>query len=258
MNIVVSSSAYLAFNIVNMIHLPRELGIEVLIENANDYVWKHALKELITDRPSDFTMHGPFLYMNLASKECEFDQVLENYKWAFDYYNQFSAKHCVLHPHGFMSDTQGETNESLKERSLDRIQKLADFASNSGVNLLVENMCYPYIIFDQQAYVEMFNRISNINSIIDIGHALIKSWDIPKLLADLGPRINAFHVDDNYGANQKDIHLKLGDGLFNSPEFFEAYNKYCPNTRLVLEYLGVTTEEIITSAQQVKKLAIMY
>ena len=28
----------------NMVNLPRELGIEVLIENANDFVWRHALK----------------------------------------------------------------------------------------------------------------------------------------------------------------------------------------------------------------------
>lgn len=253
-SIVISSSAFLAFNIVNMVKLPRELGIEVLIENANDYVWRHALQELVVDRPSEFTIHGPFLYMNLASIDCEFDQVIENYKWTFNYYNKYGAKHVVLHPHGFISNPQEETNEARKTRCLERINKLAELASQFGVNLLVENMCYPYIVFDQEAYVDIFNQIPSVNSLIDVGHCLIKSWDIPKLLKDLGSRINAFHIDDNYGPNQKDIHLKLGAGVLDYQEFFDAYNLYCPNSRLVLEYLGVSVEEIVNSANLVKTL----
>ncbi len=253
-NILVSSSAYLAFNIVNMVNLPRDLGVEVLIENANDYVWRHALNELILDRPSQFSIHGPFLYMNLASPACEMDQVIENYKWTFDYYHRYNARHVVLHPHGQILNPASEDANVRKERCMENISILAELATQQEVNLLVENLPYDYVIFDQEDFIDLFQRINNINAIIDVGHCLIKSWDIPEVLKALGSRIDAFHIDDNYGPNQADLHLKMGDGVLDYHQFLSAYKQYCPNARLVLEYLNVTTEEIVESANQVRKI----
>ena len=254
MNFVVSTSAYLAFNLVNMKNLPRELGVEALIENANDYVWRHALDELVVDRPSQFTIHGPFLYMDLSAKGCEFDQVLENYRWTFDYYNRYGARHCVLHPHGFIADPDEEPREGRRSRCLERINRLAELAVEHRVNLLVENMCYPYLLFDQAEYVDIFRQIPSVNSLIDVGHSLITQWDVPKLLESLGDRIDAFHIDDNMGPGTPDIHFKLGDGVLDYRELFTAYNQFCPNARLVLEYLGVSTEEIAASAAWIEEI----
>ena len=75
-DIVVSTSAYLAFNIVDMAKLDRNLGVEALIENANDHCWRRAFEVLLKDRPSQFTIHGPFLYMDLSHKDCKFDEVI--------------------------------------------------------------------------------------------------------------------------------------------------------------------------------------
>ncbi len=95
-DIVVSTSAYLAFNIVNMQGLDRNLGVEALIENANDHCWRRAFEVLLNDRPSQFTIHGPFLFMDLSSKECKFDEVIENYKWTFDWYNKYDATRHIM------------------------------------------------------------------------------------------------------------------------------------------------------------------
>ena len=252
-NIVVSTSAYLAFNIVDMVKLPRHLGIEALIENANDHVWEQAFKELLTDRPSQFTIHGPFLYMNLADKDCDFARIYENYKWTFDFYNRYDGKHVVLHPHGLIENPD-ETTESYQARALDRIARLGDLAQRHDVNLLVENMCYDYCIFEQDDYVDLFKQIPHVNSLVDVGHSLIRNWDVPKLLKDLGPRIDAQDIDDNDGPGHPDIHYKLGDGVLDYKEFFTAYNKYTPDARLVLEYLNVSTEEIVKSAEWICEL----
>jgi len=255
MNIVVSTAAYLAFNIVDMAKLPRDLGVEALIENANDFVWRRAFEILLNDRPSQFTIHGPFLYMNLAAKDCPFDEVIENYKWTFEYYNKYGAKHVVLHPHGNFGSDYSEDDKSRQSRCLERVNTLAELAHQNHVNLLVENLPYAHHLFDQEEYVDIFRQIPTVNSLIDVGHSLIKGWDVPKLLHDLGPRIDAFHIDDNNGPGTPDSHFKAGDGIWNYKEFFTAYNKYCPNARLVLEYLGVPTDEIVKSAAWVREYA---
>lgn len=237
-----------------MVNLPRELGIEVLIENANDFVWRHALKELLIDRPSQFSIHGPFLYMNLASPNCEMDQVVENYKWTFDYYNTYGARHVVLHPHGQILEPQKEDAETRKARCLENINTIAELALKENVNLLVENLPYAYTVFGQEDYFDLFKQIPSVGSIIDVGHCLIKGWDIPTVLEILGSKIDAFHINDNYGLNQADVHMKVGDGVFDYKEFIKAYKKFCPDARLVLEYLNVTTEEIVENANMISNL----
>jgi sugar phosphate isomerase/epimerase len=252
-DIVVSTSAYLAFNIVAMQDLDRNLGVEALIENANDHVWRRAFEVLLKDRPSQFTIHGPFLFMDLSHKDCKFDEVIENYKWTFDYAKKYDAKHVVLHPHGYIDNFRDETRESRKGRCIERVSRLAELGHEFGANLLVENLCYPEILFEQEEYVALFQQIPYIKSLIDVGHSLIKKWDVPKLLQDLGDTIDAFHIDDNDGVT--DQHVRLGDGVLDYKEFFDAYKKYCGRARLVLEYLGVPTAGIEASAEWIRGLA---
>lgn len=252
-DIVVSTSAYLAFNIVGMQDLDRNLGVEALIENANDHVWRRAFEVLLNNRPSQFTIHGPFLFMDLSHKDCKFDEVIENYKWTFDYSNRYNAKHVVLHPQGYIDNFRDEARESRQGRCLERVNRLAELADEFGANLLVENLCYPEILFEQEEYVNLFRQIPNVKALIDVGHSLIKKWDVPKLLCDLGDKIDAFHIDDNDGVI--DQHVKLGDGILDYNEFFDAYKKYCKGARLVIEYLGVPTSEIEKSAEWIRGLA---
>ena len=249
-DIVVSTSAYLAFNIVGMQDLRRDLGVEALIENANDHCWRRAFEVLLNDRPSQFTIHGPFLFMDLSSKECKFDEVIENYKWTFEYYNKYNAQHCVLHPHGFIKDYESQSREDRRALCIERIHRLAELAEEYHANLLVENMCYPKILFDQEEYVALFDEIPNVQSLIDVGHALIKKWDFHRLMKDMGHKIDAFHIDDNDGIT--DLHVKLGDGILDSEVFFDAYNRYCKGKRLVIEYLNVPTAEIEESADWIR------
>ena len=117
----------------------------------------------------------------------------------------------------------------------------------------MENLCYPEILFDQEEYVALFQEIPNIKSLIDIGHAWIKKWDFERLFRDMGEKIDAFHIDDNDGIS--DLHVKMGEGNLDQDAFYSAYQKYCPGTRLVIEYLGVPTKEIEESAAQIRKRA---
>ena len=252
-DIVVSTSAYLAFNIVNMQGLDRNLGVEALIENANDHCWRRAFEVLLNDRPSQFTIHGPFLFMDLSSKECKFDEVIENYKWTFDWYNKYDAKHVVLHPQGYIDNFCDDSRESRQARSIERVGILGDLAQEFNANLLVENLPYPEVLLDQDEYVDLFRQIPTVKSLVDVGPSLIQGWDVPKLLKDLGHTIDAFHIDDNDGIT--DHHWKVGDGVWDYKEFFDAYKKYCQGSRLVVEYLDVSTKEIEKSAEWIRSLA---
>ena len=239
--------------IVNMQGLDRNLGVEALIENANDHCWRRAFEVLLNDRPSQFTIHGPFLFMDLSSKECKFDEVIENYKWTFDWYNKYDAKHVVLHPQGYIDNFRDESRESRQARSIERVGILGDLAQEFNANLLVENLPYPEVLLNQDEYVDLFRQIPTVKSLVDVGHSLIKGWNVPKLLKDLGHTIDAFHIDDNDGIT--DHHWKVGDGVWDYKEFFDAYKKCCQGSRLVVEYLDVSTKEIEKSAEWLRSLA---
>ena len=132
---VVSTANYFGFHILEMRGLPKNFGIEAQVENGNDYLWEHALRELLPGREGDFTIHGPFLFMNLASPECEFEKVVENYKWTYELANRYQAKHIVLHPYSNCAYIK-ESRESLQHRALDHCNTLIELAGKEGVNLL--------------------------------------------------------------------------------------------------------------------------
>lgn len=254
---VVSTANYFGFHILEMRALPKNFGIEAQVENGNDYLWEQALKELLPGREGDFTIHGPFLFMNLASPDCDFAKVVENYKWTYELSNRYAAKHVVLHPYSNCARIK-ETKESLQHRAMDRVNTLVEMAEKAGVNLLLENLMYDYELFDQQEFTDIPRQIPQAKFLIDIGHSLLKQWDVPKLLEDLGDRIDAYHIDDNMGPGTPDSHMLIGKGVLDADEFFEAYNRFTPGRRIVLEYINVTANEVVGNANMVEKLIQKY
>ena len=72
---------------------------------------------------------------------------------------------------------------------------------------------------------------------------MLHGWDISKLLSDLGTRIRAYHVHENFG--DADSHLKVGEGPLDWNQFFLDYKQNSPNARLVLEYMYGPMDSII-------------
>ncbi len=252
MDVIVSHLPYLGCFISAMNGIPKEHGIEVFIEYGNDYFWKYNIQDLMRDRSGKLSVHGPFVEINLASKECSWQEVINTYQWSFDFCNRYQAVHCVCHPHGPVPDYHGFKLEDGQKLAVERVVRLNEIAKSRGVELLVENMPYMDLVFEQDDFVNYFKPISDINFLIDIGHAMLHNWDISKLLKDLGHRIRAYHVHENN--RDADSHLKVGEGPLDWDKFFHDYWSYTPESRLVFEYLHGPIDEINSNIEGVKKI----
>lgn len=249
MDFAVSNFCCLGYDTSNLKRLPKEIGVEVFIEYGNDYYWEHMLPPILEARTGPLSIHAPFVNMNLADPEQNFNDALETYLWTFEMCNKFGAKHCVCHPHGGMIKDKSHLVEA-REICVKRVTQLNERAKEAGVELLVENMPQHECIMDQENFLHYFKPVKELNFLIDTGHALLGGWDIPYVLSTLGSRIKGYHLNDNMG--DTDIHLKVGEGRFNWDAFFRAYVKYTPEASMVCEYQHGTMEEIVCSIDSIR------
>ncbi len=243
MDIIISHLPYLGVYLDQMNGIPKKYGIELFAEFGSNYYWKYFIRELMEDRTGKLSIHGPFMHINLADKDCNWEEVVDTYKQSFDICNEYNAVHCVCHPHGPMPNYPGFNLADGQKLAVERVVKLNELAIAQNVELVVENMPHTTLVFDQEDFVSHFKPIDNLYFLIDIGHAMLHNWDITKLLADLGSRITAYHIHENF--RDADSHLKVGEGPLDWTKFFADYKMYSPNARLVLEYAHGPIDAIV-------------
>ena len=129
---------------------------------------------------------------------------------------------------------------------------LDELARSQGVELLVENMPFTEQIMDQEAFLQTFGPEKHLRFLIDTGHAILNHWDMAAVMEELGCRIRAYHVHDNYG--DFDAHLKVGEGPADWRKFFRDYKAYTPDARLVLEYAQGPIDAITKNIGLVEQL----
>ena len=128
---------------------------------------------------------------------------------------------------GFLLDPKvGELNNKIYKRTLferkvaieifiERVNSLADYANNLGVELLIENNVLsennhkefqenPILMADTDECIHvMENTATNVNLLIDVAHLNVSAktlkFDRLQFLADCEPWIKAYHLSDNDG-----------------------------------------------------------
>ena len=70
--------------------------------------------------------------------------------------------------------------------------------------------------------------------LIDVGHANVNGWDLPKLIRDLGGLIEGFHLHNNDGIH--DLHNRLRDGTIDLAGLVPYMDRYAPDAPRVIEY----------------------
>lgn len=118
--------------------------------------------------------------------------------------------------------------------------------------LLVENMPFTDQLMDQEAFLNTFGPEKQLRFLIDTGHAILNHWDMTEVLRELGLRIRAYHIHDNF--SDYDAHLKIGEGPTDWDSFFRDYKKYTPDARLVLEYANGPISSIVENIGLVEKI----
>ena len=251
----VSNSCFVGDTFANLADLPLDYGIEIQIEFGTEYYWKTNLARVMKDRTGPLSIHGQFVDIDLASDTLEEQEVMDYYKWAFDMYNRYGAKHFVLHPDGKLCAPATEAKIAQKRAlALARVAKLAEMAKEQNVHLLVENLRPKGygMVFDSENFIDLFRQIPDADCLIDTGHMYLSGWDFHHVISTLGDRIEAYHINDTFGL--LDEHLPVGRGCIDWAAFFEDYKKYTPEAEMVLEYKGTSVADIVANARLITAL----
>jgi len=177
----------------------------------------HGLK----DRGVSFSMHGPFLEINLGSYLDEIRQVSrERVLAALELSAKIGADPIVVHPgYSFFRKLKGYDRE-LQARFLEDLKVVAEEARRLGVRIALENVFMSYFYFqDLTEFAAIREVVPGIGVTLDIGHAYISKRTAKQpepeegILDDVGRMgiENLFHV-----------HLHNNDGTRDDHDFVKG------------------------------------
>ncbi len=163
------------------------------------------------------TLHAPFFELYPGSLD-PYIRRLSRYKLqkAFELIKVFKPASVVCHL-GFESNKHGYKEEEWFKYSLEAWQELLEIAAGQNTPLMLENTY-------EQNPVHLKRVLAALDSpyaryCMDVGHvmAFAKSrWQ--DWLPEMSPWLGQLHLHDNNG--DFDLHLGLGEGIFDFEDFF--------------------------------------
>ncbi|GAA0343621.1 MULTISPECIES: sugar phosphate isomerase/epimerase family protein [Oceanobacillus] len=200
------------------------------------------LAEELRKLPVDFSVHPPAWDINLTSENKAVRKTaFDEYKKAIEFAGMIGAKHVVIHP-GFCFSPVFDKKQA-QQRSAAYIKQLCDIAKPLDVHLAVENVGYQgSALFSEEEFGHFLDEIDDTAGyLIDIGHAQLDNWNIPKVIHTVKGRLLGLHIHDNFG--EADEHLPIGKGKINWDDILDALNDIHPDCELILEYAPGTPLE---------------
>lgn len=199
--------------------------------------------------PVGYTLHPPAWDMNLTSENKAIREAsFSEYKKAIQFANMIGADHVVIHP-GFCFSPVFD-KKLAQARAKQYIEQLCAIAKPLQVQLVIENVGYNgSSLFTQEEFTRFLDTIDETAGyLLDIGHAHLNQWDIPKLIRDTKERLFALHVHDNNGT--EDEHLPIGEGTIQWEEVFAAMRDVSHDCQIVLEYAPNTPLEKLREGKE--------
>lgn len=144
------------------------------------------------------------------------------------------ARHMVLHASLFGNPAPTERWQAMRERWMARYPEWAALAARYGVAFWVENSGIPHHhdeVFTQAQFLALFEQMPELRALIDIGHAHDCGWDLPFVIAQMGDKIEAYHLHNNDGVD--DCHWPLRRGTLDYDTVLKAMS---PKALMVVEY----------------------
>ena len=105
-----------------------------------------------------------------------------------------------------------------------------------GVRILVENTGLKADgtqLADQEEFTGLC-LAHGFPVLVDVGHANMNGWDVPKLIEDLKDLIAEYHLHNNDG--RSDQHNRLRDGTLDMEAVVRAIDRFTPDAKRVIEY----------------------
>lgn len=232
------------------------MGVEIFAEGPEWRDFDEGIslaKAYLRHHKGPRSLHAPFYDLNLASenysslRELSF-RILQH---ALERAPELECEYMVIHPHSGSSHVfeRFRTKQWIKVA----LNHLAGKARQVGVKLAIENVGYgPAQLFDAREFVELIYEIDGVVGLLDVGHAHLNGWDIPEVIGQLGEKLVALHLHDNWG--QADEHLPVGRGSIDFRPIWEALAEAPARPALVLEYYKVPVQETLNDANYLQKI----
>jgi sugar phosphate isomerase/epimerase len=225
-------------------------SIELMLDGAGWDGFHLRMTELASSLASKgvaYSVHVPVWDANLTSESSHVRAAVEeSYRGTIEFAAMIGARHVVLHP-GYCSDPHF-SRETARRRAHKAVERLAEFNSDYGQLLLVENVGSPSAsVLSEREYVHFLDGFpESVGYIVDVGHAFISGWSLDTLLPALKDRLHALHLHDNDGS--VDSHAPLGDGSIDWNSVLAAAAATGRDLGLVLEFnIGTGLERLAES-----------
>lgn len=187
-------------------------------------------------RQAAYTVHPAAWDINLTAqtrilRDAAYDHHIQAIRFAAD----IGASQVVLHP-GFLG-SPCFNRETAQRRAEDATRRLASEAAALGVKLAMENVGYHgQSIYTEDEYATALDDVDpSVGYLIDIGHAHLNGWAVPRLIKRIAPRLLGLHIHDNDG--NSDQHRPIFSGTVSWKPVFQAMKESCgPDCEYILEY----------------------
>jgi len=176
------------------------------------------LEELVESMSLKLSLHAPYIDVNLASlNDYAYRSSMKAVKRSVELASRLNALYLTLHCGGFSSDYPSKLFSRAWERSKRCVARLADYASELGVVLGLENKEKAkkrnILVTPQEFALFMDGMDEGVGVVYDVGHA--NTWGLTAekhidFISSISEKLIAFHVHDNDGTD--DQHLEIGKG----------------------------------------------
>ena len=191
-------------------------------------------------------MHCPMEGCCLLAPKGSLDlkYTIQKHKECFALAKKLGAEYVVIHTNSLEPRT---AEEIAAQRALlpERMVMISEKAGEYGLKIAVENVGFGFnssLVADYDSFVSLADK-TNLDFLVDIGHANANGWDVPQLIKTLGKRILGFHFHDNDG--ESDSHSPIESGTADWNGIFAAIKKSAPNADMTIEYAPAYTDDII-------------
>jgi sugar phosphate isomerase/epimerase len=180
------------------------------------------------------SFHYPMDGVALLDDGWQYEYALDRLEECLHTAHLCGADSMVIHASHYGAYDRPERDGELRQRWIDRYPAWAALAAEYGVALWVENCGNIHDhgeLFDQEAFLALFDRFPDMDALIDTGHATNCGWDLSDVTQRLGGRLKAYHLHSNNG--KEDNHWPLRRGNFDVDGFFASCNR---DALMIVEY----------------------
>lgn len=218
--------------------IQEKLGISVGIEifpfwDSNGFE-DQIIKNLPKLKCFPVSFHDPYKTDHTSVQGTSYyKKTLNDFLKTLSYNCVLQGQHIVYHHNN--CKVEDCNKGQLIETSTKNFLELNRLCCYFGTELLVENagtIDERTMLLSQREFEDFCNN-TNCYILIDVGHAYCNQWDIEKLIYDLGNKIKAFHIHNNYG---KDSHNRIRCGGLDYGAFLSLCSKHTPTAKYIIEY----------------------